>query len=586
MKNFKLFYFKTLQGRLIGLLLLPIFLALFSGGIISFLFTRNVLLDQWNESAVLKLQRAAHYIQMRLLKPIELSEILFKIFSGKNNDRSFDTIIKQLKGLEGVVDANFIRISNKETDAIQDDSVMRYGSMMPAGRMMNRKDNGMKQFHHSRLLKISSPVFDADRGHKTVTLFFNILTTGDEEIGKLEIKMSFDYLLKDIIKLGWWQSDMACLVDQSLKYMAHTNMSMQGRYSLGGGKDPLEMAIIDEMKIKPSGTVKSSGHPPKMIAGFYKLDQIPWTIILFAKGNKVLTRITAYRNGFVLGSFILMMIILLLIRNHVGKTADKIKTLSKNAQKVAKGEYGPPVSADSRDEIGQLVNSYNSMVKGLKERDFIRDSFGRYVDPEFAKFLLKHPDAGKLGGQRREVVIMMSDIRGFTALSETFSPEIIIRVLNQYFSHMITIIQQYNGIIVDFFGDAILVFFEPFSDPIEDTIHHGLQCSKDMQARMSEFNREMKDENLPQLHMGIGIHAGQVIVGNIGSATRSKYGIVGSAVNITSRIQATAGKQEIVISDTAYQYIKNEISVEKTFDAVLKGVDVPMKLHIIKEVID
>jgi len=251
---------------------------------------------------------------------------------------------------------------------------------------------------------------------------------------------------------------------------------------------------------------------------------------------------------------------------------------------VAKGEYGDPISRNSEDEIGQLVSNYNLMVKGLVERDYIRDTFGRYIDPDFAKFLLEHPDAGELGGKRQEVAIMMSDIRGFTALSETLSPEVIIKILNQYFSHMITIIQKYNGIIVDFLGDAILVFFEPFSNSIDDTIYHCICCASDMQNQMKDFNTEMNNQNLPELAMGIGINSGQVIIGNIGSDARKKYGIVGSAVNITSRIQSKAEGNEVILSQTAFDHVKNKIRIVKSFKADLKGVDSPMDLHVIKNI--
>ena len=118
-----------------------------------------------------------------------------------------------------------------------------------------------------------------------------------------------------------------------------------------------------------------------------------------------------------LGSLALIFVILMLIRFHVGTIVNHIKLLSSKARKVAKGDYGTPIPVDSEDEIGQLIISYNEMVKGLEERDFIRNSFGRYVDPEFARALLEHPEAGRLGGERREVAMMMSDIRGFTALS-------------------------------------------------------------------------------------------------------------------------------------------------------------------------
>lgn len=564
--------FKTLQGRLIVLLLFPVFLIIFSGGILSFLYTRNVILDQWNESAVLKLQRAAHYIEMRLLKPIELMEMLFQLSKKKETPISPDTILDHIKTLEGVIDVEFKNLSKKD-----------HLISVPENSMMVK--HGMMHFQHSRISKISDPEYDSDVGHETVTLILTLIDVRGNDNGQIEVKMSFNYLLKDIIKLGWWQSDMACIVDQEGKYMAHTNMTMQGRQTLGGKNDPLEKAILNKMEADSFGTVQSEGHPPDMVAGFYKLEQIPWTIILFAKGKSILKPITQYRNVFAIGSAGLIFIILILIRTHVGKIVSQIKILSRNAKKVANGKYGSPIKASSKDEIGQLVDNYNDMVKGLIERDFIRDSFGRYVDPEFAKYLLKHPDAGKLGGKRREVVMMMSDIRGFTALSETLSPEIIIRVLNQYFSHMIKIIQEHNGIIVDFFGDAILVFFEPLSGPASDTSLCCIQCASRMQSEMAAFNKKMQKEKLPGLGMGIGINAGQVIVGNIGSDTRAKYGVVGSAVNITSRIQAKAEKQEIVISESVYHYTKDQIQIKKTFSAELKGVDKPMTLRIIENIV-
>jgi class 3 adenylate cyclase len=568
----KRLHFKTLQNRLIVLLLLPVFLIIFSGGVLSFFYTRNAILEQWNDSAVLKLQRAAHYIEMRLLKPVELMEMLFQLSNKKHTPISPDSIAEHIKTLEGVIQVEF-----KET-SMMDHSVSRSKNSM-------RTQNGMAHFRHSRISNISNPEYDTDVGHETVTLVLTLIDGQGHENGHIEIKMSFNYLLKDIIKLGWWQSDMACIVDQKGKYMAHTNMQMKGRHYLGGENDPLELMILKKMDTTAFGTIQSQGHPPDMVAGFYKLEQIPWTIILFAKGKNILKPIIHYRNAFALGSAFLIMVVLMLIRHHVGKIVRQIQTLSENARKVAGGEYGPPVEVNSRDEIGQLVENHNDMVKGLVERDFIRDSFGRYVDPKFAKYLLEHPGAGDLGGKRREVVMMMSDIRGFTALSETLSPELIIRILNQYFSHMIKIIQDHNGIIVDFFGDAILVFFEPLSGAAADTALCCVQCAARMQSEMKTFNDEMQKQKLPGLAMGIGINAGQVIVGNIGSDTRAKYGVVGSAVNITSRIQAKAEKQEIVISESVYQYTKDQLHIKKTFSAELKGVDEPVTLRIIENLI-
>ena len=571
MQNLKPLQFKTLQGRLIVLLLVPVFLTIFAGGVVSFIYTRNIMLNQWNESAVLKLQRAAHNLEMLVLKPIELLNAFYMSTYFQNNSKTKKEIIKSLSALEGVVRVRFTPLQqNKKNDPWPDYSM--YMGM-----------NGQMQMQKGRILKITEPEYDTDAGQETVKLILPLSDTSNQIVGNIQITMSFKYLLKDIFKLGWWQSDMACIVDKKGKYLVHTNMLMKGRQFLGETDDLIEIAVLKEIKTKPFGTVNSGEHPPDMVAGFQKLENLPWTIILFARGEKIFKPIIQYRNAFALGGGFIIIIILVLIRFQVGGIVEKIEKLSKNAQKVAKGDYGNPIKVDTKDEIGQLIQNYNSMVKGLKERDFIRDSFGRYIDPDFAKRLLQHPGAGELGGKRRQVAILMSDIRGFTALSETLSPEVIINILNQYFSHMIHIIQKHNGIIVDFLGDAILVFFEPLSDSLKDTIHNCINCASDMQNEMQSFNKKMKSKNLPELNMGIGINTGPVIVGNIGSKIRAKYGIVGSAVNITSRIQAKAKANEIVISESVYKQMKDSITIQRSFEAELKGVDSALNLYVINQ---
>ena len=571
MQNLKPLQFKTLQGRLIVLLLVPVFLTIFAGGVVSFIYTRNIMLNQWNESAVLKLQRAAHNLEMLVLKPIELLNAFYMSTYFQNNSKTKKEIIKSLSALEGVVRVRFTPLQQNKKNDPWPDYPMYMGM------------SGQMQMQKGRILKITEPEYDTDAGQETVKLILPLSDTSNQIVGNIQITMSFKYLLKDIFKLGWWQSDMACIVDKKGKYLVHTNMLMKSRQFLGETDDLIETAVLKEIKTKPFGTVNSGGHPPDMVAGFQKLEHLPWTIILFARGEKIFKPIIQYRNAFALGAVLMIIIILVLIRLQVGGIVDKIENLSKNARQVAKGEYGNPIKVETKDEIGQLIQNYNSMVKGLKERDFIRDSFGRYIDPEFAKLLLQHPDAGELGGKRRQVAILMSDIRGFTALSETLSPEVIISILNQYFSHMIHIIQKHNGIIVDFFGDGILVFFEPLSDSLKDTILGCLNCASDMQNEMQSFNKKMKSKNLPELDMGIGVNTGPVIVGNIGSKTRAKYGIVGSAVNITSRIQAKAKANEIVISDSVYKHVKDSFTIQRSFKADLKGVDSALNLHVMNQ---
>ena len=256
--------------------------------------------------------------------------------------------------------------------------------------------------------------------------------------------------------------------------------------------------------------------------------------------------------------------------------------ISKAAEQVAGGKYGDPLPVKTRDEIGQLTQSFNTMVKGLKERDFISNTFGRYVDQEIARELMRRPEASRLGGEKREVAILMSDLRGFTPLSETLNPEVIISMLNRYFSRIIETIQKHQGIIVDFFGDALLVFFDPLDGPVVSVINRSIGCALEMQRIMEVFNAENRAEDLPELKMGIGLNAGEVVVGNIGSETRAKYGIVGSAVNVTQRIQSEAEGGEVVISESVYSAAQGQLTIKKSFEAQLKGIQGNVKLYVVE----
>jgi len=364
---------------------------------------------------------------------------------------------------------------------------------------------------------------------------------------------------------------MACLVDASGKYLAHTESYMKGRHHLGEMKDPFELSVLERMKQKHEGTVLGPGRPPRIVGGFCRLNSAPWVLLLFAPGEKVLEPMINFRLYYGLAGLISILFILVLIRFIGGRMVRSIREISRAADNVANGNYGDPLQAKTTDEIGQLIGSFNKMVKGLKERDFIENTFGRYMDREIAKELLSRPNAMKLGGEKREVAILMSDIRDFTTLSESLNPEGTIRVINHYFSYMIEAIHKHRGIIVDFFGDSVLVFFDPLQNPVATATRQAVRCGVDMQARMKRFNEEMKAERLPEFKMGIGINVGDAVVGNIGSELRAKYGIVGQAVNITNRIQAESRGGQILVSESVYRYLEQDLRVKSSFEVLLKG---------------
>ena len=560
------FTIKSLQQRLILFLLLPVAGLLFLVGLLGFIYARQVMLAQWREAATLKLQRAAHIIDMRLGRPIQWIEMFHKTGGERAGYALQSWILEQLRELEGVTKVH-LQWLDQEPER----------TMMPRMHPL-RGGQPMMRFHRARIAEVTRPRYDAQAGHQTVSLISTLKDESGKEVGKLEVAVRFDYLMEDIIRLGWWQSEAACLVDNS--GVCLTDPKMKGRGQLGETDDPLELAILQAMKEKPFATLQGSGHPPDKVAGFYSLEEAPWAIVLFAPGEKILAPIVHYRNYYALGGGLCIVLIILLIRSVGGKMVRSITGISQAAANVAQGTYGDPLPPKSQDEIGQLITSFNAMVQGLKERDFISNTFGRYVDQEIARELIRQPEATRLGGEKREVAILISDIRGFTPLSESLSPEVIISLLNHYFSHMIEVIKKHKGIIVDFFGDGVLVFFDPLDGPIEPAIQRAIRCAMEMQKEMGQFNEEMRKEDLPTLEMGIGLNAGQVVVGNIGSETRAKYGIVGSAVNLTQRIQELARGGEVVISDSIYQHAGTHLDIRRSFEVQLKGLHEKMKLHI------
>jgi class 3 adenylate cyclase len=565
-----LFAIKSLRQRLVFFVLVPAVVLLSLTGFFGFVYARKVMLNQWQEAAIAKLRWAAHNIDMRLSRPIQWVEI-FQRVGGEQGEQALQSwVLNQLRGQEGV---SAVRLQWPDRE--------RGRRMMP-GMDSHMGHHRMMRFHHAGIAEVTPPTYNTEAGHETVSLVSNLKDETEQIVGRLEVAVRFDYLMEDIIKIGWWQSDMACLVDDSGMYLSHTESLMKRRGRLGETNDPFEAALVEAMKENPYGTLRGPGHPPARVAGFYRLEQAPWIMILFASGEKVLAPIVRFRFYYALGGGLCILLIVLLIRSVAGKIVDSVKEISQAAKNVAQGIYGETLPQKSHDEIGQLTHSFNAMVRGLKERDFLSNTFGRYVDQEIAKELMRRPEATRLGGERREVVILFSDIRGFTALSESLSPDAIIRVLNHYFSHMIEVLRKHQAIIVDFFGDGILAFLDPLDGPVPSAIHRAIRCAMEMQAEMKTIRSETREEDVPRLEMGIGLNAGQVVVGNIGSEARAKYGIVGTPVNLTQRIQELARAGQVVISDTVFSYASESLEIEKSFEARLKGFREAVKLHVVK----
>jgi adenylate cyclase len=211
---------------------------------------------------------------------------------------------------------------------------------------------------------------------------------------------------------------------------------------------------------------------------------------------------------------------------------------------------------------------------------FIRATFGRYLSDDIVTEILERPEGLELGGDMREVTIMMSDIRGFTTLSEQLPPDRVVSMLNRYLGAMTDIIMEYGGTIDEFLGDAILaVFGAPRRH--DDDPDRAARCALAMQAAMEEINTANRADALPELQMGLALNTGSVIAGNIGSERRSKYGFVGHAMNVTSRIEDVAGRGEILIADSTRKALGAAYCYGDSREVQAPGIDELLTVHLL-----
>ncbi len=231
------------------------------------------------------------------------------------------------------------------------------------------------------------------------------------------------------------------------------------------------------------------------------------------------------------------------------------------------------------DETGHLMSAVNRMLDGLEEREFIKDAFSRYVTRQVSDVVLQ--GGLDLGGEMRQVTILMADIRGFTSMSEEMAPKTVVKLLNRYFTAMVEACMEHDGLIDKFIGDAIMVVFgAPARTEPEVSALSAARAGLAMNRRLLMLNCKLQAEGLDPLRIGIGIHSGDAIAGNIGSPQRLNYTVIGDAVNIAARIE-TASKelaQNLLISEETRKLLGEQAIVGVGEVVQLKGKSKPTRV--------
>ena len=252
---------------------------------------------------------------------------------------------------------------------------------------------------------------------------------------------------------------------------------------------------------------------------------------------------------------------------------------------VEHGALDTVVPITSRDEIGRLTQSFNSMVGELRAKAQIRDTFGKYVDPRIVAGLLDRPEVTDAKGSRREMSILFCDMRGFTAFSEGMTPAALVNVLNRYMTVMSEAIRHNNGIIDKYIGDGIMAYWGPPFTSAEE--HPGLAClaALDQLAGLALFRAELPElmglrRGVPELDMRIGVATGDVIVGSIGSEQSRNYTVIGDTVNVASRLEGankTYGTRAL-INETTNRFAANLVETREIDQVLVVGKTEPQRI--------
>ncbi|MBU4486815.1 MAG: adenylate/guanylate cyclase domain-containing protein [Candidatus Delongbacteria bacterium] len=232
---------------------------------------------------------------------------------------------------------------------------------------------------------------------------------------------------------------------------------------------------------------------------------------------------------------------------------------------VRNGKYGYQAVVLTNDEFGRLAEDFNDMSKGLEEREFIRDTFGKYIAPEIAAEVI-----GKkvnLKGEINNTTVMFTDIADFTSVSERMSPAELVKMLNEYFSFLVGVIQKNNGVVNKFIGDSVMAVFNA---PLKDSEHadHSVQAAIEIVRESSKIKF-----NDISLKTRIGINTGDVLLGNIGAESRLEYTVIGDVVNMASRLEQINKNynSNIMIGHETRKLLKGAYEFEEIVNVNIKG---------------
>lgn len=374
---------------------------------------------------------------------------------------------------------------------------------------------------------------------------------------------------------------MNLLVQNLMNYPGITNAYILDEKLLIKGHKELEKVGIEYHGYKED-ILNAGGPYPRLIRDdedaltfaspiIFKKTQVGYTIVIFSK-KFIQQKIKEARNRIILITASSIIAVLMLSIPLASGLLNPIFRLLKGTKEIALGKFWYRIHSDRRDEIGDLILSFNQMASELEKKELLKGAFDRYVSKPIADEILKNPEKIHLAGERREATVLFADIRGFTGIALKMQPEEIVGLLNNYFTTLTEIIFHFQGTVDKFIGDAVMgVFGSPLY--ISGHLEYGVKAAFGINKALEEINRLRGKREAVQFPMGIGLDSGFVVAGSMGSKVRMEYTVIGNTVNTASRLSDIAKGGDILVSKDVYAKIAGNVTAVEMPEINIKGIE-------------
>lgn len=569
---------KRLRTKFLVFILLPVIVVLVGTGVLSFFIARHVVIQQLWSIGTLSLHQAADEIDSGLAMGTQVLRIM-ALQEGLPGSAIADpqAFLQRLQQ-NFPIEAPFFALADGRY-IVGDDK-----AQLPAGY-----DHRLSKWYEAALDSdapiVSAPYMSLFSSNMIITVACKVIDGEGHLKGVVGYNIPLTAIrqrMPSIMALEEFPGAVFSIFMRDGRYILHSDDAKIGR-KLGESNEELHVQMSQAlMEDKTSwhsiGTIGGSywygGFEASRQNGIFVALEIPLM-------SAVLPTVGVMGAAYVLLGLTSLIALTIILTTIARKISRPVTMLSRAAARLRKGDYSETLPVISKDELGQLVQAFNTLTEGLRQRDFIRDAFGRYLTQEVVDQLLESEHGLKLGGENREISIVMSDLRGFTALTADMPPEQVINFLNRYLETMVEILLDHRAIIDEIEGDGILAFFGA-PTPMHDHAVRAVACALEMQKAMEGVNARNQAAGLPRLEMALAVNTGGVVVGNIGSEKRTKYGVVGSEVNFAGRIESFAVGGEVLISHATYEKVRDAVIIGDVIRVEMKGIPEPVRLYSVR----